>query len=253
MERILLPDVVDAHVRVDLPKEKAHYLSNVHRLKTGDAFAVFNGKGCEFAATLELISKRQAVAVIGEMTRQDPEPLFTLTLAQALGKQGKMETVIQKAVELGATSIQPFTSRHTMVKLKAQQLESKLSRWQTIADEAARQSRRTWGCEIKAPCSLDILEVEKTGVCLIAWEGDDAAPINGALSANKPESAIVIVGPEGGFDKEEIDALTARGVTPVSLGPRILRTETAGPVMVALAQYAWGDLSGDTPPYQYRG
>lgn len=255
MERIFLPGITADSGHLVLPKDKAHYLIRVHRLKTGDAVAVFDGCANEFVARLKDVQreKDRVVLAVERLLRTEPEAVPQITLCQGLAKQGKVETVIQKACELGVHAIRPFSSSYAVVQVKEGRTRKRLSRWEKVAQEACRQSGRIRLPEIAEPCSFEDLLKDDAGLRLLAYEGSDVEPLGDLLVSTPPERVSLIVGPEGGFAPEEIVLARESGVRIVSMGPRVLRTETAGVALLAVVQYTWGDLKGDRPPYRLEG
>jgi 16S rRNA (uracil1498-N3)-methyltransferase len=180
------------------------------------------------------------------MVESSQESPLAITLFQGLAKGDKMDLVIQKAVELGAIEVVPFTSRFTVVRLEEKQARTRQTRWERIALEAAKQSGRTripiigplhtfsgLSEAVKARCALGDLVI-------LAYEG---ATKMGIGSLDDPKQGVaVIVGPEGGFAPDEVEALALAGAKVCTLGPRILRTETAGLALLSMIGYKWGDL-----------
>lgn len=255
MERIFLPGITADSGHLVLPKDKAHYLIRVHRLKTGDVLTVFDGCGKEFVARLTEVQRGRdrVVLAVERLLRTEPEAVPRITLCQGLAKQGKVETVIQKACELGVYAIRPFFGRYAVVQVKEDRALKRLSRWEKVAQEACRQSGRIRLPEIAEPCSFEALLRDDAGLRLLAYEGSDVEALGDLLASPAPERLSLIVGPEGGFAPEEIVLARESGVRIVSMGPRILRTETAGVALLAVVQYTWGDLKGDRPPYRMEG
>ena len=148
-----------------------------------------------------------------------------------------METIIQKCVELGADAFVPVQSERCVVVLKPP-YKSRIERWQRVSEEAAKQSRRGRSPNVGQPCMLDRLSFEGFSSVLVAYENEHTVSLKTALKeADHPASIAVLVGPEGGFSEEEIAILTEKGAASVSLGTRILRTETAGMAMLAQIMY----------------
>jgi len=243
MERIYLAQA-QAGATVPLDAETAHYLTRVLRVPSGSEVLAFDGEGREFIGILEDWSGRKAGWRAVNMVREEPEPSCRIVLAQGLGKQDKMALVIQKATELGVWRIRPFSCRRAVVKLDRKSEETKTERWRKIAEEACRQSRRCRLPVIDEPCSLEELLETATGSVLLAYEGEGTVSL-ASVFHDTFQDLTLIVGPEGGFEPSEVDGARRRGARLVSLGPRILRTETAGPAFLAIAQYAAGDMKGN--------
>jgi len=218
-----------------LSKEQSHYLARVLRLEEGAALVVFDGCGGEWEATF----LPPATAHIGTPTGRNPESPLDLTLACAIGKGDRFDWVLQKATEAGVTRIVPLLTRRTQVKIEAgQKEERKLERWQAIVMEAAEQSERTVIPEIAPPITPSRLDLSIP--TLVAFERG-GRPMEQLLADIPTGPLQIAIGPEGGWDPEEVADLSGRGAHLLSLGPRILRMETAALAVVALAQALRGD------------
>ena len=240
MRRIpLRGQVVAAGEEIELPEEVNHYIRNVLRLAPGAVLELFDGAGRRFAATLTGIDP--ATVSVSEELPDDVESPCRITLYQALAKGDHFELVVEKATELGVAVIVPLETARTVVKVKADKREAKQERWQRIADGAARQSGRSIVPMVEAPATLaDALRHPAHATEILLHPHVDGFALADAVSPATPDVGIW-VGPEGGFSPDEVDALLRRA-RPVSLGPRILRTETAGIVATALVQYLSGGL-----------
>jgi 16S rRNA (uracil1498-N3)-methyltransferase len=184
---------------------------------------------------------------IVETSAISTESPVAITLAQGLPKGRKFELIIQKAVELGVERIVPLAMARTVVRLEGKRASEKLERWRRIAREAAKQCRRTFLPEVEPLSGLEAF-LEALGpprpaqMRLLLWE-EASEPLRELLSrSGSPEAIICIVGPEGGIEPEEASLATRAGFAPASLGPRILRTETAPLALLAILQHTFGDL-----------
>ncbi len=159
-----------------------------------------------------------------------------------------MELIIQKSTELGVSLVVPVICERTVVKLDERKAGDRLARWQKVAEEAAKQSRRTYIPEVTMPVTLKTALSQLTAgvLAILPWEEEPAAGIGQVLRSGRGNSrdVAVFIGPEGGFSGEEVSLAISKGVSVVSLGPRIMRTETAGIAAVALVLYELGDLGG---------
>ena len=220
--------------------EAAHrHLIKVLRLAPGAAIQIFDGTGTVIEARIEAVGKSTVEISLGERF-QVPPPLCAITLLQSLPRGERMDFIVQKTTELGVARIVPVISEFGMVKPSANQRR----RWLAIAEEAARQCGRAdvpeiADCLALAPALAGVAGQEAPRFVL--WEGERTRAFRAALAAG-PREVTLLVGPEGGFSKTEIDDAAAAGFMPVSIGPRILRVETAAMVAVALAQSAAGGL-----------
>jgi 16S rRNA (uracil1498-N3)-methyltransferase len=230
---------------VALDDEPHRYLSRVLRLQAGDAVTVFDGEGHEIAAVIESSDARVTVLRLGE--RRDAPPVGRpVILLQAIPKGERMDLLVQKTTELGVARICPVVSARTVVQATRARLgsgDNRLRRWRLIAQEAARQCGRADLPIIDEPRSLDEALALTPADCVrfMAWEEDRARPLRRALAGDEPAVALLI-GAEGGFTAAEAETATRAGFAAVGLGPRILRSETAAIVAVALVQAALGGL-----------
>lgn len=220
--------------------ETAHrHLIKVLRLSPGSTIQLFDGTGVEIEARIEVVGKASVEVVLGAR-RQAPAPAADITLLQALPRGERMDFVVQKTTELGVSHIVPVLSEHGMVKPPA----GRSRRWQTIAQEAARQSGRADMPTIDAPLPLSVALAQwgrQEEARFVLFEGTRERSLRQAL-VHGPRRVVVLVGPEGGFTQAEVSSAVGAGFLAVSLGPRILRSETAAIVAVALAQAAAGGL-----------
>jgi 16S rRNA (uracil1498-N3)-methyltransferase len=220
--------------------EAAHrHLIKVLRLAPGTAIQVFDGAGTVIEARIESVGKASVDIILGERF-QVPAPLCAITLIQSLPRGERMDFIVQKTTELGVARIVPVLSEYGMVKPPS----TRRQRWQTIAEEAARQCGRAdvpdiVDCLALAPALAQFAGQE--GACFMLWEGERMRSFRAALAAG-PREVVLLVGPEGGFSHAEVRAANEAGFEPVSIGPRILRAETAAMVAVTLAQAAAGGL-----------
>ncbi len=217
-----------------------HYVARVLRLSKGDAIILFNGDGADHEAVIsEIRSQRVTVLITGSVAAAAESPL-RITLVQAVCRGERMDYVLQKATELGVFCIQPLISQRVEVRLDAARQKKRMLHWQGVVTSACEQSGRAVVPEVKSPLSLTAwLGVADYPVSLVL------DPLAGdRLSGVKIEadSVAVLVGPEGGFTDDEVKAAREKGLLAVSMGPRVLRTETAGPAAMAVLQARLGDL-----------
>ncbi len=212
------------------------HIAKVLRLRAGDAVQLCDGSGRECDAVIKNIAP-EAVTLDTEPWREAiTEPRVKVTLFQCLPKAGKMETIIQKCVELGACGFVPVQSERCVVVLKPP-YEGRIERWQRVSEEAAKQSRRGVIPKVELPVSLDKLDFSGFDTVLVAYENEHTVSLKTALRKACPSRVAIVIGPEGGFSDAEIDTLKKKGAIAVSLGTRILRTETAGMAMTAQILY----------------
>jgi len=212
------------------------HIAKVLRLHAGDRVQICDGNGKECDAVIASVSS-DAVLFRTEAWRDaKSEPAVRVTLFQCLPKAGKMETIIQKCVELGAYAFVPVQSERCVVVLKPP-YEGRIERWQRVSEEAAKQSRRGMIPKVNLPVALDRLDFSQYDTVLAAYENEQAVSLKTALHAQCGKNAAIVIGPEGGFSETEIETLRKKGARSVSLGTRILRTETAGMAMLAQIMY----------------
>lgn len=229
----------------------AHHIADVLRLSPGERIIMCDGEGFEYEGEI-LSSKRSAVtASVLSMKKSTSEPPVRVILAQGIPKKVEnLELVIQKATELGVSRLVPLISERTVARLKEDKLDARLSRWNRIALEAAKQSQRAIVPVIDKPMNItEFLDtIPRDALCIIPWEKEKDTGIKEFLQLELenqfPRTTAVLIGPEGGFSEEEVDVARRAGAVPVSLGPRILRTETAGITALSLILYELGDLGG---------
>ena len=217
-----------------LDSEESHHCSHVLRLNEGDRVTVFDGAGREGQATIASTSSSRVTLKIAG-TSKTPPPPCEITLAQAIPKGKNMDLIVQKAVELGASKLVPILSDRTIVQLDADETAKKREKWRTVALEACKQCGQNHLPVISAPMIMkDFLErADKSSLLLIASLQSDARTLKFVLSEYTqqhgalPKRVTVFVGPEGDFTPAEISLAKSHGCQPITLGPIILRTETA--------------------------
>lgn len=230
---------------VRLSTEQAHQVCHVLRLKTGDAIVVLDGAGNEFEATLKTVTGREAVGRIVARHEATGEPTVQITLFQGLLAREKFEWVLQKGTEVGVSRFVPVETQRTL--LRARQIDpKKLDRWQRIVTEAAEQSHRGRVPQIEPAIAFAqaLARLGESDRALIAATSGQAKRLSEALapSGGTVASVAILIGPEGGFSDEETAQTRESGVIPVSLGPRILRTETAAIVAPSLVLFTLGQM-----------
>lgn len=241
MTRFFVDRVEGDHVRLD--KEDSHHLLRVMRLQVGDFFTVLAG-GIQHECCLTAVEEGQAVGEILSLEPAKGEPPIHLTLMQGLAKGDKMEMVIQHGTEVGISQFVPVVTSRAVVKLEPKKAAERLVRWQRIAREAAEQSRRgavplvtpvtTWKEAVGRCREFDLV--------LVPWE-EGGEPLRAVLAeVSDARNIAIFIGPEGGLSADEVELARAHGARAVTLGPRILRTETAGLAAAAAILHTLGDL-----------
>lgn len=232
--------IQDKIIRITGPD--VNHIKNVLRMKLGDEIAVSNGvDGREYRCGILEIQDEQIVCELRFIKEEGVELPSKIYLFQGLPKSDKMEFIIQKAVELGVFEIIPVASKRTVVKLDEKKEKNKRNRWQGIAEAAAKQSKRRIIPQVKGVMSFEtaVGYASEMDIKIIPYElaegMEDTKAIIGSLRDN--QSVAVFIGPEGGFDEKEIQAAVQNGLQPITLGKRILRTETAGLTVLAWIMY----------------
>lgn len=252
LPRFYCPEPIIAGQIIKLPAGVAHHALGVLRLEQGDKLILFDGSGGEFQATMARIGKGGATAAVEEYLEIERESPLAITLAQAICANEKMDWIVQKAVELGVSRVQPLVTKLSTVKLSGERAERRIKHWQKIVVSACEQCGRN-----RVPQVLPLLS-------LSGWLGSqmderrnlsNGAPPNpcfmllptarkGLHDFREPAAITaltIVVGPEGGFTPEEEAAALTTGFIPIRLGRRILRTESAALAAVAAIQALWGD------------
>lgn len=238
MARFFVDPAAIAGELITLEGGDAHHAATVLRLKPGAAVTALDGQGRIFACVVEAVEKRRLTLRITG-TRVAPPPAVAVTLYQALPKGDKLEVVIQKATELGAARIVPLAAARSVARVEPGKVAAKRARWAAIAKEAAEQSERPTVPEVEAPATLAGLALAPGMAAYVLAEREDGLTLPRALPTDAPAGIALFVGPEGGWAPAELATLAALGATPVSLGPRILRTETAGLAALAIVMAAY--------------
>jgi 16S rRNA (uracil1498-N3)-methyltransferase len=245
------PDLFDGG-RVRLSVDESHHLLRVLRLTRGEEVYVFDGCGKEFQCRFAEVEGKSAVLEVVSGLSDEVESPLRLTLVQALTKGEKFDWIVQKATELGVSRIIPLTAEHADLKLNGEQAEKRVERWQRISLEALKQCGRRRLVEITNPVRLaDFLsasaapaDFEEDHRAIIFFNERGGSLIGQALEGLRDKgSVIALIGPEGGWSDREIESLEARRCLAVTLGRRVLRTETAALAALTLLQHLLGDLS----------
>ncbi len=231
-----------------IDKQETRHMKKVLRLKAGDKVILFDGNGQEYQALLMEDTNNGLLAQITEMLVKEHSPEISLYLVQSIAKGDKMDNIIQKATEIGVAVIYPILSERTIVRLQGDNAAKKVIRWQHIAREACKQCRRNVVPVVKPIMDMNsiykeigdspaimLYENEKNnGLRKVLYNIQNQVSTSGKLS--------LVVGPEGGFSDTEVNNADKQGVNIASLGPRILRTETAGIVASSIIMYEYGLL-----------
>ena len=236
MVRIFVKDSLNSKEDYTPCSEDAHYLSQVLRMREGEELDIVDAGGAVYRAYISGFGKHSVTVTVVGRQEGTNEPPVKVTLYQSVSKGERMDLTIQKAVELGVTKIVPVMSERCIVRFDGKKDRS--DRWQKIALEAARQSGRDIVPVVTVPKTFaDAVSEADEQLKIIPWEEASGLTLKGVVSGKKPRSIAVFIGPEGGFTPAEADMARANDITPVTLGRRILRTETAGPAVLAMLLY----------------
>jgi 16S rRNA (uracil1498-N3)-methyltransferase len=226
---------------VTLPDQVSHHIQ-VLRLEPGAHVTLFNGQGGEYTATLQEIGRKRALAEIKTFSPREVELPYAITLAQALPEASKMDWIVEKAVELGATAIQPLAAQRCVVRLSAERAEKKLAHWHAIAIAACEQSGRNRLPHFAEPSPFNEWIHQRGLHQRILLTPRAEQPLSDWARHHPAQTVALLVGPEGGFTDAEESAAGAQDVLPLSMGPRVLRTETAGLAAIAALNAIWGAM-----------
>jgi 16S rRNA (uracil1498-N3)-methyltransferase len=245
MHRFFIPPESIQGDVVQFPRPIAEQIRNVLRLDLGERVVVLLNDGWEHEVQIRAIGKQETSGWLLERRRNQREPRIIVSLYHCLLKKDNFEWVLQKCTEIGVTRFVPVFSQRTVVKISDESARTRLDRWQRILTEAAEQSGRGLIPVLPGVMSLEEAFVDSAAyeARVIAWEEQGATSLRAALEGQAPSSIALFVGPEGGFTVEEVGQAWDYGVTPVTLGPRTLRAETAAVVLAALTLHLFGELS----------
>src|SRR5215467_11438967 len=241
IHRVCVPPETLRQPTITLSPSAAHYIRHVLRLRVGDEITAFDGTGQECLVRLTSVAEThvqgERLALLAP-TMLAPKPLI---LGQALPKGPKMDVIVEKCSELGLTTLVPLHTERTVVREASERLATKMVRWQRIAAAAARQCGRRTLLDVQPPMALRDFCVHygSAPVKLVCWEAEQHYGVRQALAHCTDQSPIVVlIGPEGGLTVDEVEIAREHGFTTVSLGPRVLRTETAAIVLTSIVRYS---------------
>jgi 16S rRNA (uracil1498-N3)-methyltransferase len=251
MQRYFVPVESYKQEQLAITGDDAHHLANVMRAKPGETVIISDGDGREALAKLVTVDKAEVTAEVSERRNSISEPMVRVVIAQALPKGDKLEMVIQKGTEIGAFRFIPFVSERTIVQYDAKKEAKRMDRWSKIAKEAAEQAHRGRVPVIESVISWRELlkKAMEADASYFCYEKESALQLRSMLSKLRLERGeqaeiMLIIGPEGGFTEKEAREAEEAGCVPVSLGRRILRTETASLVGLSAILYEYGEIGG---------
>lgn len=236
--RLFIDQALKVGIEVLLPKELAHYVQQVLRLKEGASVVVFNGLGGEYRGVLRQ-NKKKVLVDVQEFFDRSLESVLKIHLGQGISRGEKMDFVVQKAVELGVSEITPLLTERCRIKLQEERATKRVDHWQKIIHSACEQSGRNAVPRINAPMELALWLKQRDEQCRLICHPGLPIQTDEDLS---PTHAALLIGPEGGLSAEEVEAAIKAQFVSLSLGPRILRTETAAIAALTKLQVRFGDI-----------
>lgn len=237
--RIYTTSPLAHQTHAELEASVAHYVGKVLRMSTGRELIVFNGQGGEYTATIQTLTKKSITVSLDTFNPQNRDSSLQTHLAIGLSRGERWDLVLQKATELGVTHITPLWTENCEVKLSGERLEKKMQHWQGIIISACEQCQRNTVPTLNAPKSFAaFIQGEHSELNLVLHHRSD----KNLHSHAKPTSCTLLIGPEGGLSANEITQAQQHTFEPLTLGPRVLRTETAPLAALSIMQFAWGDF-----------
>ena len=244
--RIHVPFAIASNHHVELPLEASRHIARVLRMRVDDPITLFDGCGGEFAAHITSVNPKRVEAKCSERQNVERESPMPITLAQGMSKGSRMDIVVQKATELGVTQIVPLMTARSVLKLDGDKALARQSHWQGVAVSACEQCGRNRVPEVAIPIALDTWLNDRTRVGAAWILAPDAEQPLLALASEAAgfdhRPSTVLIGPEGGFNDDEIQQALSLGFNAATLGPRILRTETAAIAVLSVLQTVLGDF-----------
>ena len=239
LHRIYLNQDIELQQSIRLPEDAGHYLSRVLRARTGQLVVVFNGNGLDFKAEIESLDRGNVILRILDKQPVNTESPLKITLVQAISRGERMDVTLQKATELGVLAFKPVFTTRTEVRLTEKKIQKRMLHWKKVIISASEQCGRGRIPALSQPVDVMTWAQQKTDLTRIMLVPGADAKLSSVLPVTKLE---LLIGPEGGLDEKEVELLGRQDIIPVSLGPRILRTETAGPAATAMLQAMAGDM-----------
>jgi len=247
LRRFFIENIIPGTDVLSITGKEVRHIVTVLRMKKGETLILMDREGQSFEATIEAVHYKEVKVRITKTIPPLPPSPVKISIAQALIKSHPMEYLIQKVTELGIHSIHPFYSERTVIQLKSVHLKNKMDRWVEIMKSACKQCGRVTLPDLNTPLQFEELinnVPNKKTLKILLWEDEDKVDLKRFLRSMSPLPHILaIVGPEGGFNQNEINLAREAGFQIISLGNRILRAETAAVSLISIIQYEWGDLN----------
>jgi len=240
ISRFYCASLVPANSPMQLPDEVFRHAVQVLRMKPGALLNLFDGQGLEYQAQLEQVDKRQATVSLQQQIHTDNESPLDILLMQGISRGERMDYAIQKAVELGVKRIMPVVTERCNVQLSGDRAEKRINHWQGVIISACEQSGRSYLPELLPITSIDSALENVNDACKLVL---DPEAIKSFSSVKKAQQIALLIGPEGGLSEIEVQRANDAGFSGITLGPRILRTETASAAALAMVQAGWGDIA----------
>jgi 16S rRNA (uracil1498-N3)-methyltransferase len=241
MPRFYCPQPLAAGATVDLPETVAHHL-HVVRMQPGAGIVLFNGEGGQYRARLLEVGKKRASASVESYEAHEVELPFAVTLAQGLPEGSKMDWIVEKAVELGVAAIEPLAAQRSVVRLSGERADKRRAHWEGVVVAASEQCGRNRLAQVAQVADFGRWVAQPGPARRILLSPRATESLAGWARATPAHAVTLLVGPEGGLSDQEEDAALAHGALALSIGPRVLRTETAGLAALAVLAGAWGGI-----------
>lgn len=238
--RIFCHQPLVAAQQLELASGPAQHVARVLRMGVGDTLRLFNGEGGEYPATICQLDRRRVTVLLADCIASEVESPLGIHLGISISRGDRMDWIVQKATELGVAALTPLFSQRTEVKLRGERADKKLQHWRQVAISACEQSGRNTLPRIHSPAELDRWLRQCAGSRRFVLHHRATAASAGS---DQPSTIDLLVGPEGGLEQQEIAQAEAAGFESMSLGPRVLRTETAPLAALAILQARWGDMN----------
>jgi 16S rRNA (uracil1498-N3)-methyltransferase len=237
--RIYTPQTLAGSSLVELEQQASHHINKVLRMQEGDSLILFNGDGFDYSARIDSIHKKSLSASMDVAIASETESPLSIHLGIGISKGDRMDWIMQKATELGVTTITPLFTERTEVRLKGERLEKKHQHWQQIIISACEQSGRSVLPQLAPATRIDMWTENTQAEKKFVLHHRSTQTLDGK---DTPKSIVLLVGPEGGLSEAEIMAAEKHNFDALALGPRVLRTETAPLAALSVLQFLWGDF-----------